>query len=253
MIAWALTAVLLTVSPQKDAHEAAAGLTSPDPATRTRAACELREMGGEAAPVLSKLTPLLDDGSPVDPAVCGDRTWRSGGAEETTSPGEQAASALVAIGSPAYEPLTEALKRPIWIARRNAAWALGALGNRSAVPLLARTLHDDEAAVRGRSAWALGALDGSEAVPALIDALKDSDAGVRQQVAWALGAIGDRRAVDALTSALGDTVASVREKAAWALGALGDPRAIGPLTRSLKDADPRVRRQAAWALGAIGK
>ena len=249
---WIVAVALLAISAQKDVNAAAAGLGSADPAARTRAACELREFGSQAAPMIARLTALLDDGSPVDGAVCGHRTWRFGGAQDTTTPGEQAASALVAIGSSAYEPVTRALAGPAWIARSNAAWALGAMRNRQAVPLLTRTLKDGEAAVRRKGAWALGALDSSEAVPALVEALKDSDAGVREQVAWALGAIGDRRGVEGLIGALNDSVAGVRKQAAWALGAIGDNRAVTALTKSLKDPDAGVRKQAAWALGAIG-
>ena len=220
MKTWVVAALLIA---HQNVATAAAGLASADPAARTRAACELRELGGGAAPVLDRLVAMLDDGSPVDAAVCGHRTWRSrgAGAQETTSPGEQAASALVAIGTPAFGPLTKALRGPVWIGRKHAAWALGAL-------------------------------DSSEAVPALVEALKDSDAGVREQVAWALGAIGDRRAVDGLVGALGDAAAGVRKQAAWALGAIGDKRAVAALTKSLKDPEAGVRKQAAWALGAIG-
>jgi HEAT repeat protein len=250
--AWAVAVMLLAGSAQRDATAAAAGLASADPAARTRAACELRELGSGAAPALPRLLAMLDDGSPVDAAVCAERTWRHGWSQDATSPGEQAASALVAIGTPAYEPLTKALAGPAWIARKNAAWALGALGNRSAIPLLSRTLRDAEPAVRGRGAWALGALDSSEAVPALVEALKDTDPGVREQVAWALGAIGDRRAVDGLIGALADSAAGVRKQAAWALGALSDKRAVTALMKCLKDPEAGVRKQAAWALGAIG-
>ena len=252
---WLIVGALIALTPQQNATAAAAGLGSADPSTRTRAACELRALGGQAASALPRLIAMLEDGSPVDPAVCGERTWRNGrfrGTQDTTTPGEQAASALVAIGTPAYEPLTKALTAPAWIARTNAAWALGALGNRRAVPLLSRTLADTEANVRSRGAWALGALDANEAVPALIDALKDTDGGVREQVAWALGAIGDRRAVDGLVGALADSVAAVRKQAAWALGAIGDSRAVQGLMKALKDSDAGVRKQAAWALGAIG-
>jgi HEAT repeat protein len=252
MKAWAVAVMLLAGSAQRDATAAAAGLASADPAARTRAACELRELGSGAAPALPRLLAMLDDGSPVDAAVCAERTWRHGWSQDATSPGEQAASALVAIGTPAYEPLTKALAGPAWIARKNAAWALGALGNRSAIPLLSRTLRDAEPAVRGRGAWALGALDSSEAVPALVEALKDTDPGVREQVAWALGAIGDRRAVDGLIGALADSAAGVRKQAAWALGALSDKRAVTALMKCLKDPEAGVRKQAAWALGAIG-
>jgi HEAT repeat protein len=248
-------ACAIGLAAQKDATAAAAGLASSDPVIRTRAACELRELGKQAASAMSQLTALLEDGSPVDPAACGERTWGHGRFnvhQDSTTPGEQAASALVAIGTPAYEPLTRALAGPAWIGRKNAAWALGALGNRSAVPLLSRSLHDTEPPVRARSAWALGALDGADAVPALIEALKDTDAGVREQVAWALGAIGDHRAVDGLVHALTDSAAGVRKQAAWALGAIGDQRAVSGLMTCLKDGDAGVRKQAAWALGAIG-
>lgn len=255
MRGWVIAAALVAITPQKDAAAAAAGLASADPSARARAACELRALGNQSAAAMPRLVAMLEDGSPVDGTVCGERTWGHGrfrGAQETTTPGEQAASALVAIGTPAFDPLTKALGAPVWIARSNAAWALGALGNRRAVPLLSRSLADTEPNVRKRGAWALGALDASEAVPALVDALKDSDAGVREQVAWALGAIGDRRAVDGLVSALGDSVAAVRKQAAWALGSIGDSRAVQGLMKALKDTDAGVRKQAAWALGAIG-
>ncbi len=221
MKATIIAAALVALVTQKDANAAAAGLASADPAVRTRAACELRDLGKQSAPFISRLAMLLDDGSPVDPAVCGDRTWRARGMHDSTTPGEQAASALVAIGEPSKPVFMKALAGPAWIARKNAAWGLGAL-------------------------------DASEAVPALIEALKDTDAGVREQVAWALGAIGDRRAVDGLVAALGDTVSAVRKQAAWALGAIGDHRAVTGLTHALKDSDAGVRKQAAWALGAIG-
>jgi hypothetical protein len=220
---------LVALAGQHDVTAAAAGLSSADPTARAHAACELRDLGSAASPYVARLGAMLDDGSPVDGGVCGERTWHFSGASrrdwgqppELTTPGEQAAAALVAIGAPARPLLKTTLGSPAWIARRNAAWGLGASKD-------------------------------SEAVPALIDALKDVDAGVREQVAWALGAIGDHRAVDGLVAALADSVAGVRRQSAWALGAIGDRRAVQGLMRSLKDADAGVRKQAAWALGAIG-
>ena len=247
-----LMVLLASAGIQHDAAAAAAGLKSADPAARTRAACELRELGSSAAGAIPQLITMLDDGSPVDPSVCGEHTWRWNGQPTSTTPGEQAASALVSIGTPAFEPLMKAAQAPGWIARENAVWALGALGNSKAVPVISAALKDTEAAVRRRGAWALGALDASEAVTALVGALSDEDAGVRRQAAWALGAIGDRAAVDGLLKALTDASADVREQAAWALGAIGDSKATSGLAKALKDADARVRRQAAWALGAIG-
>ena len=154
-----VTAACALSATQSDVTAAAAGLTSADPVVRTKAACSLRELGRQAAPALPQLAAMLDDGSPIEGAVCGERTWRFRGGDESTTPGEQAASAMVAIGSASLPPFSKELKGPAWIARKNAAWGLGAL-------------------------------NASEAVPALIEALKDPEAAVREQVAWALGAIG---------------------------------------------------------------
>src|SRR5688572_9961535 len=161
-------------------------LAATDAVTRARAACQLREAGDEAAPAMDALLTLLADTAPVPQSACGDR-WRRGFHERLTTPGEQAASALVAIGTRSFDPLLRSLKHSAWSARRNAAWALGAM--------------DDERAVK-----------------ALIDALKDPEPQVREQAAWALGAIGDHRAMDPLLPLLKDADVRVRRQAAWAIG-----------------------------------
>jgi hypothetical protein len=201
-------------------REMTADLSSAEPVVRARAACDLREQGDGAASAIPQLVGLLPDLSPIAPDVCREHWWR-GGDKDTTTPGEQAAAALVAIGSRAFQPLLGALKGTAWAGRRNAAWALGALDDKRAVAALIEALHDREASVREQVAWALGALDDAAAVPGLVAALKDEDARVRKQAAWALGAIGDRGALDALLVALKDNDPAVRRQAAWAIGAIG--------------------------------
>lgn len=195
-------------------------LSSDDPSTRATAACELKREGDAAVVAVGPLVRTLADAAPVDRTVCRENWWRN--SETLTTPGEQAAAALVSIGSRAIEPLLAAIQQPQWVTRRNAAWALGAL-------------------------------DDARAVKALINALRDREADVRAQAAWALGAIDDAAAMDPLTAALKDDDARVRRQAAWALGVIGDSRATAGLIVALKDTDAGVRRQAAWALGAIGK
>jgi HEAT repeat protein len=246
------TVELTTPRPQHTVQELAEALTASDPAERARAACDLRERGDNAGAAIDALIALLPDAAPLERSVCGQNWWRWN-PENRTTPGEQAASALVAIGGRTFEPLVKALRHPAWFARRNAAWALGALDDVRAVEALVPVMKDGEAAVREQAAWALGALDDRAAVAALIGGLKDADARVRRQSAWALGAIDDRRAVDQLITALRDSERSVREQAAWALGAIGDSRAIDGLLPALKDAEPAVRRQAAWAIGVLSK
>lgn len=248
-----LAVAALDYAPQDDrAAQLVNELSAPDPAVRAHAACGLRDLGDAAVDAVQPLTALLADAAPVDADVCRKGSWHRN-EKDVTTPGEEAAAALVTVGSRAFTPVLQALRSPAWVARRNAAWALGALDDRRAVPGLIEALKDREAAVRTRVAWALGAIDDSEAVPALIAALGDTDAGVRHQAAWALGAVDDRRAVPSLVRALSDQSSGVREQAAWALGAIGDSEALPSLLPALKDADPRVRRQAAWAIGAIGR
>jgi HEAT repeat protein len=245
---------LVSYVAEQDVSDLVTRLRDANPQTRAGAACELQRMGTASRAAVAALVERLSDASPVDPNVCGkDRHYWSKDIEQQTSPGEEAAAALVAIGTESLPSLVAAAGAPQWVARRNAVWALGALDDARGVKPVLAALEDREPPVRRVAAWALGALDSDVAVSALIAALNDSDATVRSQVAWALGAIGDRRAVDGLIKALKDQDDTVRRQAAWALGAIGDRRAADALAATLKDSSPGVRRQAAWALGAIGR
>jgi HEAT repeat protein len=230
-------------------------LRNNDPAERARAACAAKKLGDDARPLIRDLAALLADDATVPGDVCGDwgGRWSGDSREFQTTPGEKAAAALVATGSAAYEALAAALRASQWQARKNAAWALGALDDRRAVDVLIAALRDAEAPVRRNASWALGALDDRKAVPALSDALRDTDPGTRSQAAWALGALDSPEAVPGLIECVNDAESSVRSQAAWALGAIDDARAVPALSRALaQDRDPKVRSQAAWALGAIG-
>jgi epoxyqueuosine reductase len=87
-------------------------------------------------------------------------------------------------------PVTRAKRRGL---ARNAAVALGNIGARDHVPLLAQTLAThDEPLVRGHAAWALGKLGGRTAHEAL-DRVRfsDPDDGVRREADAALGSIDE--------------------------------------------------------------
>jgi epoxyqueuosine reductase len=82
-------------------------------------------------------------------------------------------------------PVTRAKRRGL---ARNAAVALGNIGNRDHVPLLAQTLAThDEPLVRGHAAWALGHLGGRHATDALNTARhREPDAAVQEEITTAL-------------------------------------------------------------------
>lgn len=58
------------------------------------------------------------------------------------------------------------------------------------------------AGVRSRAAWELGQMGDRSAIPALIEALQnDENEDVRWSAAWALGKLGDKAAIPALEEA----------------------------------------------------
>src|SRR5207248_4498973 len=138
------------------------------------------------------------------------------------------------------------------------ALAVGRIGDREALPALAKLLSDSAAGAT--VAWALGRIDGGEA--ALLACLASS-CPAAAPCARALGT-GTRSpaALDGLARALGSTDPSVAGAAATSLGVLARigptgtdqqvaTRARPSLGRLLGSREAAVRRGAAYALGRI--
>jgi HEAT repeat protein len=138
-------------------------------------------------------------------------------------------------------------------------------------------LADGDPRVRRDAATALGRLGNARATHRLIEALRDPDAEVRAAAARALGLLGDPRAVEPLRVLHREGERPERKAAAEALARLGIPvapepptlvdllsrgqcrevarkgaAAVEPLIEALKHADPRVKCGAVSALAAIG-
>ncbi|HEY7405075.1 MAG TPA: hypothetical protein VIB39_16230 [Candidatus Angelobacter sp.] len=97
-------------------------LKSGKPQQKAAAAYWLGQQHAAAALAVDPLLDLLGDITQVDPAQ-----YRPRRLEKMTL-GEEVAAALVNIGHPSIEPLIKVLKTsPQSEARKNAAWALGAL------------------------------------------------------------------------------------------------------------------------------
>ena len=152
---------------------------------------------------------------------------------------DAARKALITIGSLAVEPLIAALNYESVLVRRNAASALGAIGDRRAVDALVLALKDTDWHVYHHAAVSLGLLHDARAVEPLIMALGLSDeqlpedpfgeSGQRESVGLcarqALVEIG-APAVASLIAALKHNQAIVRVRAAAALGNIADPRSV---------------------------
>lgn len=98
-------------------------LKSSNPQERAAAAYWLGQQHSAAAKAVSPLLELLGDATEINPS-----RYRASRILQKLTLGEEAAAALVNIGHPSIEPLIHVLKNsPLPEARKNAAWALGAL------------------------------------------------------------------------------------------------------------------------------
>mgnify|MGYP006281314487 CR=1 FL=1 len=262
-------------------HRRIISLYSASQAERADAAFALGQLGEQAQPAVPFLIGLLDDHGRMHDG--GLFVWEHPEVPYgliPTSPGRQAAKALVRIGEPAVEPLLEVLKdekRPR-AARRNAAFALGELEVQEATALLAGSWKglDTEAII------ALGKIGGQTAVQTLIDALEDQwqrlfaqrwlvhigrpavepltrslreeaehSVEARCAMAIVLADIGDRRAVPALIEAAKEGNTQLTWKTGRALASFAAPRSRDLFVSLLGHDDWRVRRVAVRGLGLL--
>lgn len=138
--------------------EQAARLAGADAAARALAACHLGEMGLDALPALAALTQLLADAAPVAPVVCGRETLPSFTSVPpgTTTPGYQAARALVLLGNDGREALIRAASSRQAAIRRHAVRGLLRVRDRRVADLLLAALKDADPDVRADAARGLG-------------------------------------------------------------------------------------------------
>ncbi|TVQ14090.1 MAG: HEAT repeat domain-containing protein [Leptolyngbya sp. DLM2.Bin27] len=149
--------------------------------------------------------------------------------------------------------------------RRNAARALGKLGDRTVVPALIQCLDCDDYYVRESAAQALEALGDPQAIPALKKLLAGGVAAAiavpdkphlvqpYNAVIEALGTLGATDAVAEIIPFLEHEVAQVQNAATRALYQLTGEAAYGDrLVERLQAPNLQLRRSAMMDLGAIG-
>ncbi len=175
-------------------------------------------------------------------------------------PGEEAASHLI----PLLEDKDE-------FVRREAAYAVGHTGSRSAVSALSELLlNDKEDGVRGAAAVALGEIADEAAVVPLSAVLnpqialaskskktkkprREPNLFVLRSAARALGQIGSRAGSPSLILVLQDETAEddLRRESAAALGRIGDSSALPSLRSALTARDPYLAEAAKEAIRRI--
>lgn len=157
---------------------------------------------------------------------------------------------------PALDELLRLVQEPKFAAQTDAATFLFEVGERRAVPIFRRLLDE---ALRGKhqpgldtiTAYALGAMKDQEAAPVLTQALKKGRLDVRREAAAALGHVGDPAGVAPLLETLtAGPDRPLRIRALIALGRLGGVEAVRAVQQALKDKEASVRWAAIVALEA---
>jgi phycocyanobilin lyase alpha subunit len=149
--------------------------------------------------------------------------------------------------------------------RRNAARALGKLGDRRAVPGLVRCLENPDFYVREAAAQSLGMLGDRSCIPALMPLLAGGVAAVQpvpgrphltqpcEAVMEALGALGATEAIALVQPFLDHPIERVQYAAARAMYQLTGDAIYGErLVQALHGDDIKMRRVALSDLGAVG-
>jgi len=217
-------------------------LHSPNPLERKRAALAIGELSKEAQDAIPFLIGLLGDSSPCpEPGVIYNHIPF---VYETVS------WALIQIGSPCVKPLINVLYSSDPLVRANAAYCLGAIGDKRATGPLLKLLNDTDFSVKRQAIRAFSKLKDKRATEHLLNLLTDEH--LRPDVIYVLGKIGDARAIDTLSFYLKGQDTHIRMAAALALGDIGHKSAVPFLIDTLSGSDSQVKEAAVFSLGKVG-
>ena len=226
-------------------------LYSNDPLERATAVGKLGESGTKAVPAIPFVIPILGETEPVSRQIAPARF-------ESTSIDKEAIKLLVKLGQPAVDPLIHALNDKHSGVRKNAAEALGEIGDTRAIdPLMTTLLEDDDGTVRKCAAEALGRIGDSRSLKALTIALRDRKSKVQESAGEAVQVIINnlktKHELTTLHVSLKSRETVVRRMASKALSELKDPLSVDSLIEALNDNDSQVQRNVVGALKGIGK
>jgi phycocyanobilin lyase alpha subunit len=149
--------------------------------------------------------------------------------------------------------------------RRNAAKALGKVGDRTCVPALVQCLECSDYYVRESAAQALEMIGERDCIPALVGLLTGGVEAAQpvpgkphllqpyEAILEALGTLGAREGMSQIEEFLSHPVAKVQYAAVRAMYQLTGDRAYGErLTQALQSKELQLRRAALFDLGASG-
>ena len=150
------------------------------------------------------------------------------------------------------DEIVKALADPSPKVRRNAARALGKMGDTGLANALIAHMKDHPDLIEEETVEALGEMENQAAVPELAKLLRSPRSSLRRASAKALGRLGSMEAIDALRGAaseVGDP--DLRRASLQALRALGATEAGQEIFDALFDPHPSVRIAAAEAVSEL--
>ena len=150
------------------------------------------------------------------------------------------------------QALGNALKDEQRSVREAAAYGIGILNGRAALPQLASALQDVEPGVRGAAATAMGKIGTASDGKALVPLLADESSGVRNRVLQALGVLRVKEAGPALRQMYeANRRKELGLKVLSCLSRIGDASQADLFLELVQDADIERRRLAVEGLGRI--
>jgi cyclophilin family peptidyl-prolyl cis-trans isomerase/HEAT repeat protein len=144
--------------------------------------------------------------------------------------------------------LTSALAHADPVVRARATLAVGRLQDSLTVPALVPLVADPAGTVRREAVFALGQVGHRSARATLEGALRDRDPEVVALALEALGKLGDGAATASLVPFLRRGTAAQKMRACESLWRLADSSGLGPLLAALGERDPAVRWRVIYAL-----
>ncbi len=159
---------------------------------------------------------------------------------------------LDSIGVVAVPLLVEALDHPNGLVVQRICWALGDIGDSSAIDGLMNVSSHNRWQVRSQAVRALGRIKNDRAADIVIEAMRDSIGQVRKSAAVASGQIMIHESIANLVHLLGDDFYGARMTAMEALTKLDSSMVLEVLADSINSSDAFVVSQACRLMGEIG-
>lgn len=152
----------------------------------------------------------------------------------------------------AVPEIVRLLKDDNKIVRASAMWALGKIGDESAVAELKKVmLNDSDKDCRMAAAFSLGMLGSKKAIPYLKQALEDEDKTVKLRAAGSLGILGNDSGYNIAIKEMRNSNTEIKRYAIQAVGLIGKKKSVSVLNSALNDSHTGIQAEAKVALREV--